>query len=56
MEYLAVFFSYLSGAEFIVQNSEHFHLLDLASLEAMLADLPLLRDYKGDYSLYSLSQ
>jgi hypothetical protein len=45
---------YRLGAHFIYADAQHFHSFDLVALEDALATLPLVRDYNGDYLLYSL--
>jgi hypothetical protein len=45
---------YRSAAEFVAADSEHFQQVNLTLLEDTLAGLIQVKDYKGDYSLYSL--
>lgn len=46
---------YRLGAQFIHADPEHFHLFDLDLLEDTLASLTMVRDYNGDYLVYSLA-
>jgi hypothetical protein len=47
---------YRLGAQFVHADPEHFHAFDLDAVEAGLAQLPVVRDFNGDYVLLSLSQ
>lgn len=46
---------YRLGAEFVAQEGQFYHPLDLAPLESLLDGLTLMVDFKRDYALYSLS-
>jgi hypothetical protein len=45
---------YKLGAHFVHDDPEHFHTFDIDGVEQALGGLPLVRDYNGDYLLYSL--
>jgi len=45
---------YRLGAEFVHNDPEHFHALDLQEVEDGLAQLPIVHDFNGDYVLYAL--
>jgi hypothetical protein len=45
---------YKIGASFIHEDNLHFHPFDIEQVESSLNSLRLVRDYNGDYLLYSL--
>jgi hypothetical protein len=45
---------YKIGASFIHEDNLHFHPFDIQQVESTLNALPLVRDYNGDYLLFSL--
>lgn len=45
---------YKLGAQFVSADPGHFHAFDIEQVQNALEDLPLVRDYNGDYLLYSL--
>jgi hypothetical protein len=47
---------YRLGAQFVHADPEHFHAFDLDAVETGLTQLPVVRDFNGDYVLFTLSQ
>lgn len=47
---------YRLGADFVHADPEHFHAFDLDAVEAGLAQLPVVRNFNGDYVLLSLNE